>query len=326
MNTTDPIIFSVVVPCFNEQEVIPQTHQRLTEQLNVMDKRYEIIYIDDGSSDDTPRLLAELAEGDERARVIRFTRNFGHQYAITAGLEYATGQAVVIIDADLQDPPELIAAMVERWREGYHVVYGQRIDREGETKFKLWTARAFYKFINWLSDVHIPADTGDFRLMDRKVVDAFLRLPERDRFVRGMVAWVGFNQVALPYHREARAAGASKYPLGKMVRFALDGVLSFSLIPLRLAALAGILVSGLSLLGILYALVCRLFTNIWVPGWTLLFITLLFLGGIQLLFMGLLGEYIGRIFTEAKRRPKYLVLETHGFGDPTPTGGGYHAG
>ncbi len=322
MNTAAPPELSVVVPCFNEQEVLPQTFVKLREAMGEIGLSYELVFIDDGSRDRTGEMLRDLAAEHGEVRVIRFSRNFGHQYAITAGMQYAAGQAVVIIDADLQDPPSVIGQMVAKWREGFHVVYGQRIDREGETWFKLWTARAFYQFINLLSDVPIPIDTGDFRLMDRRAIDAFLRMPERDRFVRGMVAWVGFNQTALPYHREPRAAGTSKYPLFKMIRFALDGVLSFSLMPLRVASFAGLFVSAMSVLGILYALVMRLFTDVWVPGWTFLIITLLFLGGVQMLFLGLIGEYVGRIYTESKRRPKFLVQETLGFAGGADQAGG----
>ena len=309
-----PSLLSVVVPCFNEAQVLWETHARLTGTLSrLTDLDFEIIYVDDGSRDATPRVLHQIQAMDCRVRTIRLSRNFGHQTAATAGLEHASGDAVVLIDADLQDPPEVIAEMVARWREGYHVAYGVRIDREGETRFKLATAKAFYRLLNRVSETEIPLDTGDFRLMDRRVVDALAAMPERDRFVRGMVAWTGFEQVAVPYRRAARFAGESKYPLFKMVRFALDGLTSFSRIPLRIATWMGFLVSAVALAAITYVLVMRLFTNDWVTGWTALFIAVLFVGGAQLLSLGIIGEYIGRIYGEAKRRPLYVVQEARGF-------------
>ncbi|MBW3629614.1 MAG: glycosyltransferase family 2 protein [Gemmatimonadetes bacterium] len=310
-------LLSVVVPCYNEEAVIRETHQRLAALLAGLDSLdFEIVYVDDGSRDDTPRILHQLYAEDPHVRVLRFSRNFGHQIAVTAGVEHATGDAVVLIDADLQDPPEVIARMVERWREGYDVAYGIRTDRPGETAFKLWTAKAFYRLLNRLSDTKIPLDTGDFRLMDRKVVLALQAMPERDRFIRGMVSWVGFRQIEVPYERAPRLAGESKYPFYKMFRFALDGIASFSIAPLRLATWMGFSASGLAMLGIVYALFLRFFTSIWVTGWTALFIVILFMGGIQLLTLGIIGEYVGRIYAEAKRRPLYLVQERLGFEQP----------
>ncbi|CAN5306372.1 glycosyltransferase family 2 protein [soil metagenome] len=307
-------LLSVVVPCYNEEAVIEETHQRLIEVLRRLDDlEYELIYVDDGSRDRTAAVLEQLHAADESVRVLRFSRNFGHQMAVTAGVEHAMGDAVVLIDADLQDPPEVILRMVERWREGYHVAYGVRTDRDGETAFKLATAKGFYRVMNRLSETSIPLDTGDFRLMDRKVVQALQAMPERDRFVRGMVSWVGFRQVAVPYRRAPRLAGESKYPLFRMLRFALDGIASFSVAPLKLATWMGFVTSGLALVGIIYALVLRLFTNMWVTGWTALFIVVLFMGGVQLLSLGIIGEYVGRIYGETKRRPLYLVQERLGF-------------
>jgi dolichol-phosphate mannosyltransferase len=312
-----PPLLSVVVPCYNEEEVIERTHQRLAAVLRGLGERegmrHEIVYVDDGSRDRTADLLAGLASRDPHVRVVRFSRNFGHQIAVTAGIEHAAGDATVLIDADLQDPPEVIADMVARWREGYDVAYGVRTDRPGETRFKLWTAKAFYRFINQLSETRIPLDTGDFRLMDRKVVDALLAMPERDRFVRGMVSWAGFQQIAVPYRRAERAAGESKYPLVKMMRFAIDGIASFSVAPLTLATWVGFCASGVAALGIVYALGLRLFTDDYVTGWTALFIAIMFLGGIQLTALGIVGQYIGRIYNETKRRPLYLVQERLGF-------------
>jgi polyisoprenyl-phosphate glycosyltransferase len=305
---------SVIVPCYNEEAVLAETHRRLTTVLEDLDDLdYEIVYVDDGSRDRTAGILAALQASDEHVRVIRFSRNFGHQTAVTAGLEHATGDAVVLIDADLQDPPEVIPEFVARWREGYHVAYGVRTDRPGETRFKLATARAFYRVLGRLSETDIPLDAGDFRLMDRRVVTALQSMPERDRFVRGMVAWVGFSQVAVPYRRSPRLAGESKYPFFRMLRFALDGVTSFSVAPLHAATWIGFASSALALLGVIYALVLRLFTNDWVTGWTALFIAVLFVGGTQLLALGVIGEYIGRIYAESKRRPLYLVQERLGF-------------
>lgn len=313
---------TVIVPCFNEEAVIEETNRRLVEVLSgVEGLGFELIYVDDGSRDGTLEILRRLQKAEKRIRVIALSRNFGHQIAVTAGLEHAEGDAVVIIDADLQDPPEIILEMLDRWRAGVDVAYGVRSERDGETVFKLLTAKAFYRFINRLSDVAIPLDTGDFRLMDREVVNGLLAMPERDRFVRGMVAWVGYRQEPVHYRRAARAAGETKYPFRKMLRFAVDGILSFSLVPLRLAIYAGMGVSGLALLGILYALVLRLFTDVWVAGWTLMFITTLFMGGLQMLFLGVMGEYLGRVYGEVKRRPLYLVKERLGYAAVKPAAG-----
>jgi glycosyltransferase involved in cell wall biosynthesis len=307
-------LLSVVVPCYNEEEVLHETHRRLVDVLaRLEDLDFEVVYVDDGSRDQTPSILRQLQAEDDRVRVLRFSRNFGHQLAVTAGVDHASGDAVVLIDADLQDPPEVILEMVAQWREGYHVAYGVRTDRPGESVFKLWTAKAFYRLMNRMSDTEIPLDTGDFRLMDRRVVGALGSMPERDRFVRGMVSWVGFRQIAVPYQRAPRLAGESKYPLYKMLRFALDGIASFSVAPLRLATWMGFTVSGLALLGIVYALALRLFTSNWITGWTAIFISVLFLGGIQLISLGIIGEYVGRIYGEVKRRPLYLVNERLGF-------------
>lgn len=308
------MLISVVVPCFNEEEVIAETHRRLTATLRQLEPiGFELIFVDDGSRDETPALLERLQAIDGSVRVVRLSRNFGHQIAVTAGLEHASGDAVVVIDADLQDPPELIREMVERWQDGYQVVYGMRTDREGETSFKRWTARAFYRLINRLSDVEIPLDAGDFRLMDRKVVDALLLMPERARYLRGMVSWVGFKQIAVLYTRAPRHAGKSKYPLLKMLNFATDGVISFSILPLRLATWIGFVIMGLVLVSILFVLIARLYTHDWVRGWASLFIAVLFMSGVQLVFLGIIGEYVGRIYGEAKRRPLYFVQERRGF-------------
>lgn len=305
---------SIIIPCFNEEVVIEETHRRLHDVLGTLsDFEIELIYIDDGSEDGTLGVLKNLQARDSCIRIVSFSRNFGHQIAISAGIENASGDAVVLIDADLQDPPELIPKFVDLWREGVEVVYGQREAREGEGVFKLWTAKAFYRIINRISNVSIPLDTGDFRLMDRKVVNALQSMPERYRFVRGMVSWVGFRQECVRYKRAARFAGSTKYPLRRMVRFAADGILSFSMEPLRMAVWMGFTAAGLAFAGILYALVIRLMTNSWVQGWALLFIAILFMGGVQLVFLGVIGEYLGRVYGEVKRRPLYVVKERLGF-------------
>ena len=306
-------LISVVVPCYNEEAVLAATHRRLVDTLSRFGFEFETIYVDDGSSDRTPEILRVLQAASDSVRVLRLSRNFGHQIAVTAGLEHAGGDAVVLIDADLQDPPELLPDMVAEWLNGYDVVYGVRADRDGETPFKLWTAKLFYRLINLLSSTRIPLDTGDFRLMDRKVVDAILAMPERDRFLRGMISWVGFRQTGITYHRAPRAAGTSKYPFVKMVRFAADGVLSFSIIPLRLATWLGFATSLVALIGIVVALGFRLWTNRWVTGWASLFLGELFLGGVQLICVGIIGEYVGRIYGESKNRPLYFLQERLGF-------------
>lgn len=298
---------SVVVPCFNEEDVIAECHRRLTQVLSGFDAWHEIIYVDDGSCDATPLKLAGIHAADPSVTVIALSRNFGHQPAVTAGLEAAKGRVVVVMDADLQDPPEIIATMLERWAEGYEVVYGIRASREGESGLKLWTAKAFYRIINALSDVEIPLDSGDFRLLDRKAVEAMKSMPERHRLLRGMCSWIGFRQCGVPYARAARVAGTTKYPIRKMVKLALDGIASFSTFPLRVLALIGIASALLASLGIIYALVVRLFTHSWVAGWTISFIGLLFLGGLQMISIGIVGEYVGRIYTEAKHRPLYIA-------------------
>ena len=313
-------LLSVVIPCFNEEEVIGETIKRLRVFCaGLVDLRVELIFVDDGSRDRTRELLRGYAADDERIRIVGFARNFGHQIAVTAGIDAALGDAVVLIDADLQDPPEVVHEMVAKWREGYDVVYGTRTDRPGESAFKLATARAFYRLLNRLSDVPIPLDTGDFRLMSRPVVETLKAMPERDRFVRGMVSWVGFRQIALPYRRAERFAGESKYPLRKMLRFATDGILSFSIKPLQMSITLGLLAAVLAMSGVAYALFLRIFTSVWVEGWTALMIAVLFLGGVQLVCVGILGEYIGRIYNEVKRRPLYVVQERIGFADEVAT-------
>lgn len=306
-------LISLVVPCFNEEEVILETHRRLKELASAQaDYEFEFVFVDDGSCDGTLQHLRDIAVADHRTLVVSFSRNFGHQLAVTAGIDEASGDAVVLIDADLQDPPEVVSEMLLKWRDGYQVVYGVRSDRAGESRFKLWSAHLFYRFLNRLSDTPIPLDTGDFRLMDRSVVNVLRTLTERDRFIRGLVSWVGFRQVALPYRRSERFAGTTKYPLRKMIRFAGDGIISFSVRPLKIAMLAGVLCAGLACVGIVWALSVRLLGHAWVPGWTATIIAVLFLGGVQLFCTGILGEYIGRTYMQSKDRPLYIINERIG--------------
>lgn len=309
---------SVVIPCFNEAQVLPKTYERLVAVLDEAGETdRELIFVDDGSSDETFRVLRDLQKKHGDVSVLGLSRNFGHQMAVTAGLEEASGDATVIIDADLQDPPEIIGEMLAKWGEGFQVVYGIRDSRAGETRFKLLTAKLFYRLINRLSDTPIPSDTGDFRLLDRSVVDALMEMPERDRFLRGMVSWIGFRQCGVHYRREPRAAGRSKYPFAKMLRFAADGILSFSIVPLKLAIWVGFAAIGIAFAGIILAVLERVYNlydiNIG-RGWASLFIAVLFMGGVQLLTLGIIGEYLGRIYIEVKRRPLYVVRDRLGFG------------
>lgn len=307
--STDRPLISVVSPVYNEQLVIEAFLGRLSDVVATIEGcEFEFVMVDDGSSDRSVEVLTKLAATDDRLRVIGLSRNFGHQLAITAGLDHARGDAVVVIDSDLQDPPEVIPDMIDRWRHGFDVVYGVRNRREGESRFKRGTAAAFYRVIDRLADVDLPRDAGDFRLLDRAVVDVVKDMREENRYMRGMVAWTGFSQCAVPYDRAPRAAGDSKYTLRKMVRLAVDGVTSFSDRPLRMATQLGFLVT----LGALTWGVIIVLTNLFDPGatihgWSSLMVTVLFLGGVQLVSIGLLGEYLGRTYREAKRRPLYIV-------------------
>ncbi len=314
--TVSPVMLSVVVPCYNEQESVAACHARLTAVLQSMEQgaameqfAWEIVYIDDGSRDATYSLLQQLHIAEPRTAVLRLARNFGHQPAVTAGLAAARGTIVAILDADLQDPPEVLPQMVALWRQGYEVVYGVRALRAGESPFKLWTAKLFYRLLSEFSDVQIPLDAGDFRLLDRRVVNALLAMPERHRLLRAMCSWVGFRQIGLPYQREARFAGTTKYPLWKMVNLAFDGIFSFSTVPLRMLTYLGLLAACLAFAGVVWALFVRLFTHHWVQGWATLFIGMLFLSGLQMISLGIMGEYLGRIYTEVKQRPLFVVAE-----------------
>lgn len=309
-------LISIVVPCYNEQEVFAETYKRLTATFSQLDPskyQYEIIFVNDGSRDNTLEQIKGVIAMDSRVKGINFSRNFGHQIAITAGLDNCKGAAAVVIDADLQDPPAVILQMIEKWEEGFDVVYGKRMERAGESTFKLLTAKWFYRFINRLSDVDIPLDTGDFRLMDRNALNQFLSMRESYRFVRGMVAWIGFNQISVEYDREVRFAGSTKYPLKKMLRLASDAILSFSTTPLKVASFVGFITSIIAFVGIVYSLYMRLFTDNFVEGWTLLMISILLIGGIILLVLGIIGEYVGRIYGEIKKRPLYIIKDKIGY-------------
>jgi len=306
---TDRPELSVVVPACNEEANLGPLFERLAAVLPEAVASFEVVVVDDGSTDGTWAAITALAERDPRVRGLRFARNFGHQAAVTAGIDAARGEAVVIMDADLQDPPEVVPRLVEKWRDGFEVVYAQREEREGETWFKRQTARIFYRLLRRITSVDIPVDTGDFRLMGPRAVAAFRALPERNRFIRGLVSWVGFEQAAVRYRRHARHAGETKYPLGRMIRFALDGITSFSRLPLRLATWLGFAVSLLAFVYILVVIGLKVAGINW-AGYTSLMASILFLGGIQLIMIGILGEYLGRVFDEVKRRPLYLVGES----------------
>lgn len=301
---------SLVLPIYNEEEVIPELHTRLQQFLAKLALPSEVLFVNDGSRDRSMELLREVARDEPRYRILSFARNFGHQTAITAGVDYARGEAVVVMDADLQDPPEVVLEMVGKWRQGFDVVYGRRRKREGETWFKLVTARAFYRVFAAMIPIEVPLDTGDFRLMSRRVVVALRALRETHRFVRGMVAWIGFKQTEVLYDRPGRFAGETKYPLRKMIRFALDGITSFSILPLRFATYVGMLMIVASLGVIVWALAAKFLYHHVVEGWTGIIIAVAMFASVQLLMIGILGEYVGRIYEEVKRRPLYLVGET----------------
>ncbi|HQY94445.1 glycosyltransferase family 2 protein, partial [Caldilinea sp.] len=314
--TPEHPVFSVVIPVWNEQEVLPVLHQRLVQTMDSTGERWEVIFINDGSKDRSLELLIALSQQDARVKVLNFSRNFGHQIAITAGFDYADGDAVIVMDADLQDPPEVLLRMIGKWREGYEVAYAVRTKREGETKFKLWTASAFYRLIRYIADVDIPLDAGDFRLMDRKVVLAMRRLREKNRFMRGLSSWVGFKQIAVEYERAARYAGETKYPFRKMLHLANNAITSFSHVPLQLAMYTGFVFAGIAGLGIVIAIVLRLFGHDTLTGQATTLVSVLFLGGIQLIFLGIIGEYLGRIYDEVKNRPLYFISDMVGFETP----------
>ncbi len=301
-------LISVVVPMYFEEEVASICYNRLLKTMDNIKYNYELIFVNDGSTDRTLDILEDIAQKDKRVKVVSFSRNFGHQLAVTAGIDKSKGEAVVLIDADMQDPPELIPQMIELWEKGYHVVYGKRKKRKGESRFKLATAKYFYRILNRLSDVTIPLDTGDFRLMDRKVADVLRSMPEKSRFIRGMVSWAGFKQIPLEYEREKRFAGTTKYPLKKMLKFAFDGIVSFSTKPLKVSQFLGFLAVIVALAVFIYTVTYRILggKNL-VAGWASIMTTVTFLGGVQLISIGILGEYIGRMYEQSKNRPLYII-------------------
>lgn len=300
---------SVVIPMYFEEEVAKECYIRTKKVLEQLNKyEYEIIFVNDGSKDKTLEILEEIAKENKSVKVISFSRNFGHQAAVTAGLKYTTGDAVVIIDADMQDPPEVIESMINLWEQGNEVIYAKRKTRKGETRFKLFTAKMFYKVLNGLSDVEIPKDTGDFRLADKKVIDVINSLPEHNKFLRGLFSWVGFKQVPLEYERQERLAGKTKYPLKKMLKLASDGITSFSTKPLKILGVLGFISVCVSIIILIYALISYAFNlNQLTSGWTSLMVTITFLGGMQLLSIWLISEYIGKIYDESKGRPEYII-------------------
>jgi dolichol-phosphate mannosyltransferase len=309
----DAVKYSVVVPVYNEEESIPELVGRLREIMDKLDGPAEAVLVDDGSKDASYRLLQDAHDADPRFKVIQLSRNFGHQLAITAGMDNASGQAVVVMDADLQDPPEVILEMAAKWQEGYEVVYAVRQHRLGETRFKTVTAATFYGLLRRLANIEQTVDVGDFRLVDRKALDAFLQMREHNRYVRGMFSWIGFRQGAVPYDREPRHAGTSKYPLRKMIKFAADGLVGFSTAPLRFALVAGFVIAVLAVGYGVVAIALKLAGLPYVPGYASLLVTIAFLSGVQLMVMGMVGQYVARVYDETRGRPLYLVREAQGF-------------
>jgi len=306
-------LHSVVAPVFNEVQSVERFHERCSVALASTGRAYELIYVDDGSRDGSWEVLKRLAAGDAHVRLVRLSRNFGHQSAISAGLENAGGDTVIVIDADLQDPPEVIPDLIARWRNGADIVYAVRRRREGESAFKRASASLFYRVLRWLADVDVPLDAGDFRLMSRRAVDALLAMPEHDRYVRGMVAWIGFETDKVAYERDARYAGETKYPISKMTRFALDGIIGFSMRPLRIATWLGLIVSLTAFVLAVALVIARLLGHIPVQGWTSLAVLVLLIGGVQLVTIGVMGEYMARIYNEVRGRPLFLVRDRRGF-------------
>ena len=304
-------LISIVVPMYFEEEVAQECYNRITAVMNSNHYNYELVFVNDGSTDRTLEILEQIAMNDNRTKVISFARNFGHQIAVTAGIDYAKGDAIVIIDADLQDPPEVIPELVNKWLEGFDVVYAKRKKRKGETWFKLLTAKYFYKFLNYMSDIDIPKDTGDFRLIDRKVAAVFRKMTEKNRFVRGMFSWIGFSQTYIEYERDERFAGETKYPFKKMIKFASDGIIAFSSKPLKLVMTLGSASVLVSIFVLLYSILTRLFGHEVQPGWASIMVAITFFSGIQLLGLGIVGQYIARIYDESKNRPIYIVKDVY---------------
>lgn len=303
-------VFSIIAPIYNEIESLPELRRRISEVMGKTGEDWEMVLVDDGSTDGSSDMIREMAKKEPQIRPVIFARNYGHQIAVTAGMDFSRGDAVIIIDADLQDPPEVILELISKWREGYQVVYAQRAEREGETWFKLATASAFYKLIYRITDVKIPMNTGDFRLLDRLVVQVMNSMRERHRFLRGMSAWVGFKSIGVSYKRAARFAGKSKYPLKKMLKLALTAITSFSFLPLQIATWLGVGSITLSILGLIAMIILRLTGSQFLVGQTATLFAIIFLGGVQLLSLGILGEYIGRIYDEVRGRPLYTTIST----------------
>ena len=320
LERTAQVVYSLVIPLYNEEAVLPLLLHRLDRLLAALDAPAEVILVDDGSRDTTGIVAAARAKDDPRFRYLALSRNFGHQVAISAGMDFATGEAIIVMDADLQDPPEVVPALAAKWREGYEIVYAQRLSREGETRVKRWTAALFYRLVRALTKVDIPADVGDFRLVDRRAVDAFKAMPERDRFVRGMFGWMGFRHTAVPFHRLSRGAGTTKYDFARMVKLAFDGIIGFSDVPLRLALWLGTFVSMGSLSYGVYAIAMALLGAPLVSGWASTIVLVSFLAGINLLMTGIVGIYVGRIHTEVKNRPLYVVGRAVGFAEAAAGG------
>ncbi len=308
MKPTDPLL-SIIVPVFNEEAVIPPFYERLRKVVHSQDGGYEIIFVNDGSTDRSMEELLKLRQSDPRIKIIEFSRNFGHQMAITAGLDYTRGRAVIIMDGDLQHPPEVIPKLIQKWKEGFELVYTVRKETKEASYFKNLSATIFYSLINKIGDIHVQKHGADFRLVDRKVLENLKLLRERSRFMRGLFNWVGYSQTGVEFEADVRYAGTTKYSLKKMILFALDGITSFSSFPLRISTYFGLAVSTISFLYAAFAVYARLFTNIALPGWTSILVAVLFLGGVQLITIGLLGEYIGRIYNEVKQRPLYIIVK-----------------
>jgi len=304
--------YSVVIPAYNEEEAITETYNRLTAVMKSMDEPYELVFVNDGSRDRTAHIIAGFCEADASVRLVNLSRNFGHMPAISAGMANTRGNGIFIIDADLQDPPEVFPEMAAKWREGYHVVYGKRRKRVGESWFKKLSASLFYRTINSMTTVDLPLDTGEFRLIDRKVCDAVNNLPEKSRYIRGLVSWVGFKQVAVEYDRQERFAGETKYPLRKMISFATDAIISFSYKPLKLATSLGFLISFFSFMYMMVVIYQRFFTDRVIVGWASTIAVILFTQGIVIMILGVLGEYVGRMYEEIKGRPVYIIQEIIG--------------
>ena len=309
---TQQPVYSVVLPLYNEEANLPVLYDRLTAVMQRLGQTYEILFVDDGSSDASVAIVRQLNARDPQIKLVKLSRNFGHQLAVSAALDHVEGDAVVVIDGDLQDPPEVIPELVAKWKEGFDVVYAQRRSRQGETWFKKSTAKLFYRLLRFITNIDIPLDTGDFALMDKKVVSVLKQMPERSRFIRGMRAWTGYPATGVLYDRQERVAGSSKYTLRKMVKFATTGILAFSVAPLRIAIHLGLFMAFCSFVATIAVIVLKLTTGLLVQGWASLMLAVIFIGGIQLFIMGMLGEYIGHIYDEVRRRPLYVIREYHG--------------